>query len=66
LFDLPMELGPLQWPGASLKAATKLSIPILLGVLVAVFVVLQGLIDRRDPKLTRAPERGEDDSVGFG
>jgi hypothetical protein len=54
------------WQGVSLKAATSLRVPIVFGAVVALFVLIQALIDRRDPKLSRAPERGEDDTVGFG
>jgi hypothetical protein len=53
------------WPGGSFQAATRLSLPILFGVVVGLFVLVQGFVGRRDPKLARAPERGEDDTVGF-
>jgi hypothetical protein len=49
----------------SLRAATQLSVPIAFGLAVALFVIVQALIDRRDPKLSRAPARGDDDSVSF-
>jgi hypothetical protein len=49
----------------SLRAATDLRIPGLFAVAVLLFVLLQALVDRRDPKISQAPERGEDDSVGF-
>jgi hypothetical protein len=52
-------------PAVTLEAATRLSIPILFGVLVALFVLAQGFVGRKDPKVARAPERGEDDTVGF-
>jgi hypothetical protein len=55
-----------RWPGGSFQAATRLSIPILFGAVIALFILLQGFVGRRDPKLARAPERGEDDTVGFG
>jgi hypothetical protein len=61
-----MVLAAGPWRGPSMQAATKLSIPILFGAAVAVFALLQALVDRRDPKLSRAPERGDDDTVGFG
>ncbi len=61
----PMELANGGWKGVSLRAATNLKVPILFGVLVALFVLVQALIDRRDPKLSRAPERNDDDTVGF-
>ncbi len=66
LYDEPLVLAGGRWPGISLQAATKLTVPILFGAVVALFVLVQALIDRRDPKLARAPERGEDDTVGFG
>jgi hypothetical protein len=62
----PMILAGGGWQGVSLKAATSLRVPIVFGAVVALFVLIQALIDRRDPKLSRAPERGEDDTVGFG
>jgi hypothetical protein len=54
-----------RWEGASLQAATSLSVPLALGGVVLVFVVVQWLIDRRDPKFVEAPARKEDDSIGF-
>ena len=53
------------WSGGTLQAATRLSVPIALGALVLVFVVVQWLVDWRDPKFVEAPARKEDDSVGF-
>ena len=47
------------------KAATDLKIPIAFAVAVALFLLVQALIDRRDPKLARAPERGDEETVGF-
>jgi hypothetical protein len=40
-------------------------VPIALGGLVIVFMVVQWLIDRRDPKFVEAPARKDDGSVGF-
>jgi hypothetical protein len=65
VLDEPIQLATGGWQGISLQAATSLRIPILFGAAVLLFVLLQALVDRRDPKMTRAPERGEDDSVGF-
>ncbi|HUJ65509.1 MAG TPA: hypothetical protein VLX59_08230 [Acidimicrobiales bacterium] len=62
---LPMEMTNNAWKGLSLRAATNLKVPILFGVVVALFVLGQALIDRRDPKMSRAPERNDDDTVGF-
>jgi hypothetical protein len=54
------------WKGLSLKAATSLKVPIAFGAAVALFMLLQALVDRRDPKLSKAPERGDEDTLGFG
>jgi hypothetical protein len=48
-----------------LRAATSLSIPIVLEVAVAAFLILQAFVDRWDPKLVRAPRRSDQDTVGF-
>jgi hypothetical protein len=60
----PVELATARW-GVSLHAATRLSVPIAFGGVVAVFVLLQALVDRRDPKLAHAPHSGDDDTVPF-
>jgi hypothetical protein len=52
-------------PALSLRTADHLSIPILFGFGVALFILLQALVDRRDPKVSRAPQHGDDDTVGF-
>lgn len=61
----PMILSSGGWQGISLQAAVDLRIPMLFGAAVLLFVLLQALVDRRDPKVARAPERGDDDTVGF-
>ena len=61
----PMILSSGGWQGVSLQAAVDLRIPILFGAAVLLFVLLQALVDRRDPKVSQAPERGDDDTVGF-
>ncbi len=48
-----------------MRAARRLAVPILFGAGILVFLLVQALIDRRDPRLTRAPARDDDDSVGF-
>lgn len=53
------------WSGGALNVGTILSVPLALGGLGVAFVVVQWLIDRRDPKFVDAPAREEDDSVGF-
>jgi hypothetical protein len=63
--DIPMVIAGGGWKGVSLRAATNLKVPILFGVVVALFVLGQALIDRRDPKMSRAPERNDEDTVGF-
>jgi hypothetical protein len=57
--------GGAPWDGGSLQAATQLSVPIALGGLVIVFMIVQWLIDRRDPKFVEAPARKDDGSIGF-
>jgi hypothetical protein len=53
------------WEGGALEADTSLSVPLALGGVVLVFVVVQWLIDRRDPKFVEAPARKDEDSIGF-
>jgi hypothetical protein len=53
------------WSGGPLQAATILSVPTALGGLVIAFIVLQWLVDRRDPTLVEAPVRKDNDSIGF-
>ena len=65
VLDEPVQLATAGWQGVSLQAASNLRIPILFGAAVLLFVLLQALVDRRDPKMSRAPERGDDDTVGF-
>lgn len=64
-FGEPMVLARGAWKGLSLRAATDLKIPIVMLVGVALFLLGQALIDRRDPKVSAAPERGTDDTIGF-
>lgn len=54
-----------DWAGSALRVGTILSVPLTLGGVAVVFIVVQWLIDRRDPKFVDAPAREEDDSVGF-
>jgi hypothetical protein len=65
VFDEPLVLASGPWHGLSLTAATKLSIPIAFGALVALFLLVQALIDRRDPKLSQAPRHSDDETVSF-
>lgn len=61
----PMILSAGGWHGVSLRAATQLRVPIAFGFLVALFVIIQSLVDRRDPKVAAAPRRMRDESIGF-
>lgn len=63
--DEPMILSSGGWRGVSLQAAVDLRVPMLFAAAVLLFVLLQALVDRRDPKVLQAPERGDDDTVGF-
>ena len=63
--DEPIVIAGGGWQGVSLRAATDLKVPIAFGAVVGLFVLLQALVDRWDPKLSKAPERGDDDTVGF-
>jgi len=53
------------WVGGSVQANTVLRVPLTLAGLVVVFMLVQWLVDHRDPKLVEAPARKDDDSVGF-
>jgi hypothetical protein len=59
-----VSLGP-SWDGGSLNASPGQRVPFALGALILIFVVVQWLIDRRDPKFVEAPARKDDDSIGF-
>ncbi len=59
-----VSLGP-SWDGSTLNASTGQRVPFTLGALILIFVVVQWLIDRRDPKFVEAPARKDDDSIGF-
>jgi hypothetical protein len=62
---LPLDFLGTGWAGESLQAATRLKVPIALLLAVGLFFLVQSLIDRRDPKVSRAPEHPRDDSVEF-
>ena len=59
-----VSIGP-SWDGGSLNASPGQRVPFTLGALILIFVVVQWLIDRRDPKFVEAPARKDDDSIGF-
>jgi hypothetical protein len=50
---------------AALRTGETFVFPLALSLLVAVFLLLQGLLDRRDAKLTRSPLNSEEDVVSF-
>jgi hypothetical protein len=51
--------------GGLTDAARRFAIPLAVAALVAAFLIVQGRIDRRDPKLAAAPVDGRDDVVLF-
>jgi hypothetical protein len=53
------------WADESLRATSKLRLPLSFLFAATIFILVQALIDRRDPKVVRAPEHQTDDSVGF-
>jgi len=53
------------WSGGDLQTTTNLEIPLTFGGLLVIFVLVQWLIDHRDPRFVEAPVRKEDDSLGF-
>jgi hypothetical protein len=52
-------------PQLALQSAKDLSVPFGVGAAVTVFLVIQGRIDRRDPKLSDAPVGSDEDLVEF-
>jgi hypothetical protein len=65
ILNAPLNLAAGEFKDLSLSASTDFKVPMLFGAAIGLFVLLQFLVDRRDPKLSSAPERGDDDSVGF-
>ena len=61
------ELGLLNgsFSGSSFEAARKMKLPIALLIGGALFMLIQGLVDRRDPKVSLAPEHAQEDSLDF-
>jgi hypothetical protein len=47
---------PVSWP----VPVIVLTVAVLL-----LFLLLQGRLDRRDPKMARAPERSDEQTIGF-
>lgn len=66
LFRFGASVLPRTWAGDSLKESGKLKLPLALMAATALFMLVQALVDRRDPKVSDAPERPTDDTVGFG
>lgn len=64
-YDEPMLRATGAWQGVSVRAATQLSIPVYFSGIVLLFILVQAMVDRRDPKVSLAPERGDDDTLGF-
>ena len=53
------------WTRLSLRAGTRIELPLLFLVGVGLFILVQALIDRRDPKVSHAPEHHLDNAVLF-
>src|SRR4051812_25676143 len=51
--------------GAAGQAARTMAFPIVIGLLILGFLMVQSRIDARDPRLAWAPLDGSDDTVGF-
>lgn len=64
-FSLPGNILHDGWANQSLKAATRQKFPIAFLAVAAVFFLIQTLVDRRDPKLSDAPEHQGEDSLEF-
>ncbi|HTW09468.1 MAG TPA: hypothetical protein VME46_18320 [Acidimicrobiales bacterium] len=58
-------LGAGLWAAGPLRAAASHTVPLAFSSAALGFVVLQWLVDRRDPKFVDAPTRKNDDSIGF-
>lgn len=65
LSRLPFSLTPGSWTGPSLKVVKKLKVPLAVLAAIGLFMLAQALVDRRDPKVSDAPERSWDDTIGF-
>jgi hypothetical protein len=48
-----------------MRAATRLSVPTALAVVVGIFLVAQAQLGKRDPKLADAPHDRDEDGLGF-
>lgn len=60
-----LPLTGLGWKAFASHAAARLRLPVGFVLIAVVFVLVQALVDRRDPKVVAAPEHASDDSVGF-
>jgi hypothetical protein len=61
----PAEPAPRRLPVTTLAAVKGLSFPLSLALLVAGFLLVQGRLDRRDPKFTLAPLDSKHDLLSF-
>ena len=52
-------------PAAALAVATEFGFPLLLALAVLGYLLAQGYVDRRDPKLRMAPQHANDGIVAF-
>jgi hypothetical protein len=61
------ELGLLNgsFSSTTFQVARKLKLPIALLVGATLFLLIQSLVDRRDPKVAHAPQHAQDDSLDF-
>jgi hypothetical protein len=49
----------------AIDTARNFAIPLTVALVVIAFLVIQGLVDRRDPRLAHPPATAEEDMVGF-
>lgn len=63
--SVPAVTAARAWDALQVRAGTDLDIPGAFLVLIALFVLGQSLIDRRDPKMVGAPKSSNEDTVGF-
>jgi hypothetical protein len=55
------------WQAMSLRSPAPWPLPVILLAVafLLLFLLMQGRLDRRDPKLTHAPERSDEHTIGF-
>lgn len=64
--DGPHAASDAPWQGVSIGSDTPLSVPLIFVMVIAVMMLVAGIVDRRDPKLSKAPRRSNDDYLPFG